>query len=228
MIFVLCIFCFALKFFTELTLTFYEMESTACDVGKITSTECHKTSYIKNKGIVNVSSDLSEEDKILLKLRTGATEELHTICFHHRSVYLKKFESLQRKCCDPLRKHKKPVRNTLRVVNLHQHNDLLLKGLKVKPGEKLCCQCRTMLLFKSSFQNEECLYSTPDTNSDSPNEVEDMDYTPVASSSKEDDIQKLNSSFAGIDCSPLKLHALAEKSKVSYGKMKLRSFEKKG
>lgn len=74
---------------------------------------------------------LSEKDLSLMKLRTESSSELKTICLHHQSVYLKKYEFLQKACCDPLKK---------------QCEIISSKGYKVKPGQKLCAFCRNKIL----------------------------------------------------------------------------------
>lgn len=83
-----------------------------CSIGDLTLTDCHKTCFIKNKGTENVSN-LSEEEINLIKLRTGKEDNGGTICFHHKYYYLNKYEFLQKKCCYPYKKHKKPTTKTL-------------------------------------------------------------------------------------------------------------------
>lgn len=83
-----------------------------CSVGIITQTECHKTSYVTQKAIEN-ASELSEEELNILKLRTEV-HNLTTVCLHHKSLFLKKYEFLQKTCCDPYKRHKKPIKKTFK------------------------------------------------------------------------------------------------------------------
>ena len=88
-----------------------------CSVGELTLTDCYQFSYVAQKAIENVN-DLFEDEQTLLKLRTESEQELHTICLHHKNIFLKKFEFLQKLCCDPIQRHKKPIEKTLCAINV--------------------------------------------------------------------------------------------------------------
>jgi len=77
-----------------------------CTFGSIS--ECHKLSYSRTCGFMNFA-DLSEDEKELLILRSGLDiqhekESSTTICFHHKKVFLDRYESQQTSCFDPLQK----------------------------------------------------------------------------------------------------------------------------
>lgn len=196
------------------------MEYPICSIGQLTASECHKITFCQKKGIKNVNS-LSEEDKGLLCLRTETKlDSIQTICFHHESLFLKKFELCHKTCSDPLKKHKGPIKKSLRPVTLQQSKCLSEKGFKVKPGEKLCPKCRELI-----YKSDEYLVS---------NIEEEYNYTGQADSglrieekhNREEAIEKLNVSLNEMECSPLKLHGLGETSKRSYGKRKLEKLQK--
>lgn len=192
------------------------MEVSTCSVGELTTSECHKLTF--NRGIgIEIVSCLSDEDIKLLHLRTEVKpEELKTICLHHQSVYLKKFESLQKNCCDPLIYHKRPVTKNLRPVTLQQCNILLEKGIKLKPGEKLCCRCRQIIYSRNADQQRDVADSCIQSEDD-----ETLTLEEKFSLERAEVVEKLNTSLTEAGCSPLKLHGLHSHSKIAYGKRKM-------
>ena len=73
--------------------------------------------------------------------------EIVNICKHHHKQTFVDFPSNQRSCKDPFEpKHKKSVKNGLKLVSLYDAQQAL-HYLKVglKPGEKLCVNCRIKL-----------------------------------------------------------------------------------
>ena len=179
-------------------------------------TFCHK------KGIKNINS-LSEEDKMLLSLRT--TIKLvsdQTICYHHESLFLKKFELQHKTCSDPLKKHKGPIKKSLRPVTLQQSKILSERGFNIKPGEKLCPKCRELI-----YKSDEHLVSNITVECNYTEEEDSVLRTEEECSlQREEAIEKLNVSLNEMDCSPLKLHGLGETSKRSYGKRKIENLQK--
>ena len=127
-----------------------------------------------------------------------------------------------RYCLDPFKKHKTSIKKALRVVTLEQSRMIVSKGYKIKPGQKLCAFCRNEL-FKvkeldevTDDSNDECKYvETKDVGSE------------LYQLQKSTALDELNSSFHDIGCSPMKLHALGEHSKSSYGKEKLQRVNEK-
>ena len=103
------------------------------------------------------------------------------------------------------------------MVTVQQSKFIIGKGYKVKPGQKLCSSCRNILL-KIQEESE----SSDESETD---EVESSDIGQVSELDKNEAIAQLNASFTHVGCSPLKLHALSEHSKKSYGKEKLEKFE---
>lgn len=190
------------------------MEET-CSVGEVTSTECNKTTYISKTGMENIE-ELTNNEKTLLKLRIDSETNLDRICLHHKSIYLTRFEFLQRSCSDPLKKHKKPIKKSLRAVTMPQCKQIIKKGYKVKPGQKLCSTCRNFLLTnKKVDSDEDIIHASNENNND--------EYLPpkdIGNLEKEKAVTELNSSLTEIGCSPLKFHALAGGSKMCYVKKK--------
>lgn len=158
---------------------------------------------------------LSENDLTLLKLRTESSSELKTICLHHQCVFLKKYEFLQKVCCDPFKKHKSSINKTLRAVTVEQCKIISSKGYKVKPGQKLCASCRNKIL-----KVEKIAKSVESSLTAQDEEVDEVGLTPeeLLQLQKRNAIDELNSSFHGIGCSPMKLHALMEPPKTMTGR----------
>ena len=76
---------------------------TACSVGILTETECHKTSYTKVK-VLNYNHNLCDSERELVLLRTTAFKKskinedlLIDVCEHHRILFLRKYEIYQKK-----------------------------------------------------------------------------------------------------------------------------------
>ena len=78
-----------------------------CSIGLDLNDDCHKTAYSRNTGLI-LATELSQENKRMLEWRSGLTlSDKSTICVHHEELFLSRFESLQKYCCDPLNVHKK-------------------------------------------------------------------------------------------------------------------------
>lgn len=92
-----------------------------------------------------------------------------------------------------------------------QNKAFVLKGFKVKPGEKLCDFCYK-ILFKTQ------------SNDDSDNQHFEHNNNPEFTElQKEEDIDSSDTSLTEVGCSPLKLHVLNKNCKKIYAKEK---FEK--
>ena len=73
-----------------------------CSIGLSLNNSCHKKSF--NRGVAGffAANELSQEDRKLQECRSGLTiADESSICFHHHKVYLDRYESLQKYCCDP-------------------------------------------------------------------------------------------------------------------------------
>lgn len=141
-------------------------------------------------------------------LRTKPVDQLQrencNICFHHEQVLLEKFDKLQRSCCDPFNKHQCKVTKSLRAVSIDKAMELTLTtGRHIKPGEKLCPSCRK---YDTSQEPEQSYgHSASDT------DIEDVDLH----------LSQLNDSITSIGCTPVKLHAMPVRSRISYAKRKI-------
>lgn len=89
------------------------MTDRSCFIGIQLDEECHKTTYCRTSGFKSLS-DLESSDRHLLEWRTGiVSANTDRVCFHHEKVYLSRYESLQKFCCDPDQIHNKRVRSKL-------------------------------------------------------------------------------------------------------------------
>ena len=103
------------------------------------SDKCHKTIYSKALGLVDIAL-LTNEIQELLQQRTdhdGKFEINSTICLHHKAALITRYETLEKYCSDPFRMYEKRITKALRVVDVET-----AKRLKIKPGQKLCVNCR--------------------------------------------------------------------------------------
>lgn len=132
-----------------------EEEIANCDVGTITKTPCHLDYYTNQKNLYKLDS-LSVEDIKLLKYRI---DNFHTIsngqiCDHHKQIWLHRYSSSKRKCCDPFNKHDKTISSDLRILSIEICENIL-KNLLIKliPGDKVCKRCESLL--KTKINSEE-------------------------------------------------------------------------
>jgi hypothetical protein len=94
-------------------------------------------------------------------------------------VYLRKYEFLQKSCCDPFQMHpttarKKSLR-TINIANADKINKLVVKD--IKPGQKLCPKCSSHL----GSIDESCI-------------EEDEEYKPEV----EDELHNLAATFSSL------------------------------
>lgn len=84
-------------------------EATQCSIGLAKEEECHKESYTQDVGLIQFF-DLDDTSKRLVELRTGLSNEVTTLCHHHKQVLLTKYETYQRVCCNPFAIHSRPCK----------------------------------------------------------------------------------------------------------------------
>jgi hypothetical protein len=92
-----------------------------CTIGEALGEDCHLISEAscRKVGFHNVA-ELSVECQQLLALRTGvsiAALDNNTLCFHHEKIFISRYESLQKFCCDPFKRHKKHVTSKFLVMS---------------------------------------------------------------------------------------------------------------
>lgn len=173
----------------------------SCYVGNFLNDECHKLTYVNKSGLMSIHNDLGDEEKNLLMWRCGlqpidAVESALTsdacVCFHHHKLYLEKYAFLQKTCCDPLNKHKKANKGSLREIDILLSRKVqMLSGKSVKPGQKMCPRCITEV-------------SKYDDNTQVNKVCEDHDDYNPHDYEREKARQSLNTSFLALECSPLK------------------------
>lgn len=194
-----------------------------CKVGTLLSSPCfNKNSTTKNK-FFHIKEKLDDNQQELLAWRTGFNEYNNedTICSYHFHFYLIRFELEQNSCCDPYKKHTKPITNkrNLRKISLQKAKLYKEKSnINLVPGQLLCSNCRKLLLKDNEGKNEE-----RSTESDEGKEIDTNFELELASRITEK--EKLNESFIGINVSPLKLQSVATHSKKKYAKRKLKQAE---
>lgn len=89
-------------------------------IGELLNDACHKTVFSRMSGLKNWYEFSTDEQKSIL-LRSDV-RDLHSVCFHHEKVFITRYrisditryqvfitryQSRQKYCCDPFRKHRK-------------------------------------------------------------------------------------------------------------------------
>lgn len=188
-----------------------------CSIGKEIETDCHKNSYTQKNNLTEISSLTSEEINIL-SLRTGVrSENLHTICEHHKIFFLKKYEVYQKECLDPFKCHKKKITKSLREINfdLSQKINQISSCKKSIPGQKICNVCRNKI-YEYVKIDDEGMDVEKTENEELVSEFE-------ISVNKEKNFDVINSALETLGESPLKFHAIASHNKANYAKRKIES-----
>jgi hypothetical protein len=144
------------------------MVEVQCSIGRFLSDECFKSSFlkgIKKQFERTLFKDIDQITRRLISLRVyqklgNLFSELDDICGHHYAAYHTFYTNGMRKCCDPLKKHKKRVPGT-REISLQLHDDVSEKfSLFIIPGQTLCQNCHNYLL--NSKANRGSRESSPD------------------------------------------------------------------
>jgi hypothetical protein len=92
-----------------------------CTIGEAIGEECNLISEAFNRkaGFHNIA-ELSPECQQLLVQRTGVSIDAFentTLCYYHEKKFLSRYESLQKFCCDPFKRHKKRVTSKFQCYN---------------------------------------------------------------------------------------------------------------
>ncbi|XP_049777645.1 uncharacterized protein LOC126175133 [Schistocerca cancellata] len=138
----------------------------------------------------------------------------NTVWLHHSYYFLNVFEKYQTTCVDPLKKHKKPIKKSLRSVGLDLAKQLLTKNISIKPGQKLWSTCRNFCEEKLRVEVNES-----ETDDEVMVELESLE-------SRNESLVQTNIALDNLCLTPIKLHGLSEQSKGSYFKRKVSSIEK--
>ncbi|KAK2722416.1 hypothetical protein QYM36_002827 [Artemia franciscana] len=113
-----------------------------------------KTSYTPSKKLQSVS-ELTEEEKELIQLSTRIDLiEFKNVCSHHSYYFLNvtiKGEKYQTVCIDPLKKHKKPIKNAVKIEESYKD---LIKMLvcNVENNECMLRHCDNCLSYDALIE----------------------------------------------------------------------------
>lgn len=190
-----------------------------CSVGVYLNqqSECHKTTYSRKTGLLNLQ-DLPTETLKLLKNRTGIGQlsTSDTMCLHHEKIFLHRYEHLQVKCCDPFVRHKGNVTKGLRVIDLEKAEMMTKKfGKKTVAGWKLCVRCVTAVNAELATAMEVPHVNDRSTEDEGNDQDDDEVLLPEASTAA------LNESLGAIGVSPPKISKLNRAQHLACGKRKL-------
>lgn len=139
------------------------------------------------------------------------------ISLHHEQLYGRVFERrVSDKCCDIFVKHKKKAKGE-RTVSLEMARKLKETGINVLPGWKICKTCHETVQKCNQIGNqlEHDLFQDDMESLSSGEEQEELSVSR----------ENLNRSFELAGVSPVKLHGLPKRSKVTVAKDKLARVE---
>ena len=160
--------------------------------------ECHKTTYARKVGTVKLAALPAAEVDLIIRRSGLKAESESIICFHHEMLYLRKYEFLQKACCDPFDMHPTSARKkSLRRIDVASADKInKLVGKDIKPGQKLCPNC-----------------SMHFANIDEVVVEEDEEYEPDQEDLEE--IHHLAATFSSLGCTPVKTKT-AQRDRVTY------------
>ena len=184
------------------------------DIGLAVKMECFFGITLNDKhcttGEFKLLKDYQTDEREIILWRAGIevgdVNEEHTICMFHEQGYLTKYESRQMKCCDPLKRHKRPVKSNLRIVSCEQAKQI---RYNVKPGQKICTSCR-LLVLASAGSDAGIKPETPNLS------TTDESETDVALT------DALDASIQVAGCSPFKINRVSARDKVPYLRRKVK------
>ena len=140
-----------------------------------------------------------------------------TICFRHEQLFGKVFERTADKCCSILKSHRRNSKAHT-VINLEMVKILKEKKFNdVLPGQKLCRQCVTEYEKLTKAPENENMTEIIETKS-SQDELASNDNFLLYKSPK----KKLNSTLNSVGVSPVNIHGVAQYSRASNAKAKLK------
>ena len=164
-------------------------------------------------------SDLDEAIRELLCWRCEtAVDKVSTVCLHHKKVFVDRYESSQKQCCDPFDIH--PISSktkSLRPISLAKAKDLTsLTGKRIKPGQKICptCVIKEDDIKHTSYGTEEEEEFVP--SSAAWNRVTRQKLAEVNALR----MDRMNQHLTDSGFSPLKAHTVSRRDLESYGKRK--------
>lgn len=90
-----------------------------CTIGVKLKEECHKLTYSRHVEEI-ILSELAEEDRVLLVTRSGiSNDDGNVICLHHKNMFLSRFKSREKYCCDPCQRHSKKITKSLLLYMIY-------------------------------------------------------------------------------------------------------------
>ena len=74
-----------------------------CSIGTLLAIECHKHTYTTKKELIGFEN-INKEEQLLLSLRSRC-QHIVNVCNHHKQLFLTKYETHQKTCCNPFEDH---------------------------------------------------------------------------------------------------------------------------
>ncbi|XP_071951916.1 uncharacterized protein [Antedon mediterranea] len=191
---------------------------------------CHQKIHVRSTAPAIRKVKKHDEELKLLVLRSGIEyRNIRTICLHHEQVFLLKYSTLKRKCCDPCDLHPNKKRNkSLKVVSVDYYKCLANPPPTIVPGEKLCPTCFITVkktcgkpLDESSASTS--IFSEEPTHTSTPT----VSDTESCSPQKDTSLIDLNASLIRLGETPVKPGHLAPSSRKKKAKDKFEKSTKK-
>ena len=104
---------------------------------------------------------LTEDEKTIVFLRTR--HSVSSLCDAHRKCYIKMYSLNQKKCCDPIERHKdKSITRSLSAITLAMAQQYSTNYVSLVPGKKLCTECRKKVIeLQQSSSGDACDEESP-------------------------------------------------------------------
>ena len=164
----------------------------------------------------------SSDERTTLLWRSNLLDsqnDILTICYHHYEQFGRVFERNQHKCIglDTPKGHKAKGQ---KAISLFEAIKLKEKGYVVVPGQKLCRQCMKKYedIVSQVKAEPEKMETETETEDEIQTETEEEPHEYMESPKK-----RLNTSLETVGVSPANLHGVAQHSRVTKAKEKLKT-----
>lgn len=109
-----------------------------CSIGLFVQEDCHKFMYSRSSELIS-KDELNENDKFLLNKRLQIISIVNICTYHYKKYITYYFHAFGKKCCDPLKVHKKTIRKSLKEITVNFCD--VNKNVDLIPGQAICSRC---------------------------------------------------------------------------------------
>ena len=181
-----------------------EADIPPCSIGLADNSLCHQKTYNAVIGLKTLQEFKLDEQRLLILRSAQDLKSNSTVCLHHKSLLLTKFEFLQKKCCNPFSINNHNVKSNLQALSEAQAEQLKpLTNKSVKPGQKLCISCKVNM-----YKQLPMSYSS----------ASDL---PASDASAMEISDRVNTSLVSLGVSPIKIQKISKRDSKGYVKRKI-------